>query len=277
MPVFETPRTRRLRTELKEMRKLAEESSIMSFEASPADAPEKYLVTFKGPGLLKGGAIQSLHKVELNLGSEYPRQAPYARFKTPVLHPNISTDGTPCLGMFTWSPNVRLTELVEILWDMIRMANYNPHSAFHHEAWNKFRDELGFPLDPRVLRDRSPRPPPQLEEGEDIFFIGDAREWRPRRTIQQPEALKEEVEDWLKRRDLWYDTEVYTEREWADRQEPYGHDATVTITTEGPLYEIVNDPSPTHERLLSDFSDFLRSLGYWWEPGYAWSIHLYPL
>ena len=278
MPVFETPRTRRLRTELKEMKKLADESSIMTFVADDEDAPEKYVVTFKGPGLDPKGGLKKKHEVEFVLGMDYPRTTPTIRFKTTLKHPNVSGSGGPCLGMFVWSPSVRLTEVVEIIWDMIRMANYNPYSAFESGGWSALRNKHGFPLDDRVLRDRSPRPaPPPEDDDEDIMFIGArGKEWSPRWKYDTNEELKQLIIDWLKERDLWHDTGVYTQEEWLARGEEYGRNSLVTIATEGPFYEILNDPSAYSDKILEEFGNFLKALGLWYEQGYAWTVHLYP-
>jgi hypothetical protein len=101
-----------------------------------------------------------------------------------------------------------------------------------------------------------------------------AKEWSPRWKKRTPEDVKTAVEKWLKERELFRDTRVYTREEWRERGEPYGNGAVATIATEGPLYAIMNygEAPRTLELLIG----FLEKMGLWYELGYAWSIHLYP-
>lgn len=174
-PFFDTPKTRRLRQDLAEMNQLLEESSILSFEAK-GPAPEKYKIHFDGRGLQhKDGnyEIHWGHDIVLDLGSEYPRTLPQIEWKTPIAHPNIS-GGRPCFGTFVMNPRVKLTEVVEILWDMARMSTYNPYGGYgEKDQWQVLRKELDFPVDKRILRDKlqAATPPGEQEEGGDVDLI----------------------------------------------------------------------------------------------------------
>lgn len=131
------------------------QSSILEFEASDNDS--RYRIRFSGRSLSEGAKVVDHQELEIGLGPSYPRNIPSIRFVTPIMHPNISS-GTPCLGGFTMSPMVKLTEIVEILWDMARMSVFNPHSGYGDRArWEELRREIGFPLDDRILRDRAPK------------------------------------------------------------------------------------------------------------------------
>ena len=63
-----------------------------------------------------------------------------------------------CLGGYStnWVPSLGLAELCEMLWDMVRYANYDPKSAYNYAAgrWSETQTQYDFPLDPRNLRDR---------------------------------------------------------------------------------------------------------------------------
>lgn len=143
---FMNPRNRRLEKDFREMKALAEVSPVLEFEAQ-GDPPEKYLLRFHGLGLTEKGPLD-LHEVLVQFGADYPRSMPHIHWQTPILHPNIS-GGTPCFGNFTMNPQVRLVDLVEILWDMTRMAVYNAHT---NESWARLRKQYDFPLDPRTIR-----------------------------------------------------------------------------------------------------------------------------
>lgn len=194
----ESPRIRRLRTDLRALEKLREESSILDFEVSTAthDAPpESYAITFRGRGLWKDDSapdvlVREQHVVHIHLGAAYPRMMPDLAWKSPIFHPNISGSGVVCLGGYGthWVPSLNLDELCNMLWDMIRYKNFDVESPYNREAalWAKTQTRIRFPVDNRPLRDRvagvAPtaqevaRPPitssPVKEPGiPDIFFI----------------------------------------------------------------------------------------------------------
>lgn len=275
-PFKSGPRERRLQRDLGEMLKLRAESTILDFTMK-GDPPESYVLTFAGRGLHPDGGFTELHQVAIQMGAEYPREKPAITWQTLILHPNISGSNV-CMGSFTMSPYVKLTELVEILWDMARMAVYNIHSAYQKEVpWIELMKSVGgFPVDPRILRDRVGRPPAPPGSDEPEIFIMGASE-KPKEG-PSAEAIKANVEFYLARNKLSHDSHVYTQEEWVKRGEKYGNDAQVTIATEGPLYALLNQgdwPGATFE--IERFNGFLAQLGLYWDLGYAWSVHLYPL
>lgn len=182
-PFFDTPWQKRLRKDRLEMAEMRNQSSILEFGAEGNDS--KYRIRFSGRSLSEGAKVVDLQELEIGLGPSYPRNIPSIRFTTQIMHPNISS-GIPCLGGFTMSPMVKLTEIVEILWDMARMSVFNPHSGYGDRArWEVLRREMGFPLDDRVLRDRVPVPPaPQrADKSDDIdLYIMDGHRARRRRS-----------------------------------------------------------------------------------------------
>lgn len=161
----------RLERDLEDMKNLKKESSILDFEVSSHNPaiPEQYLITFHGKTLVshgpKGVAVSDKpQQVRISLEGDYPRRQPSITWLTPILHPNIwGTLGhlTVCLGNFhnQWTPYVRLVDMVEILWDMGRLAILNPYSAGtvggdDHANWAKLRQHFDFPVDRRPLRDK---------------------------------------------------------------------------------------------------------------------------
>jgi hypothetical protein len=127
---------------------------------SQGDPPNQYLVTFQGRGLWRDrGKVRILetHRIEIKLGSSYPRTIPEIRWITPIYHPNISEIGMVCLGGYNthWVPSVQLDELCLMLWDMARYHNYDIRSPYNRDAalWVANQTAILFPTDPRPLRD----------------------------------------------------------------------------------------------------------------------------
>ncbi|MBI4566123.1 MAG: ubiquitin--protein ligase [Planctomycetes bacterium] len=160
--MLDTPRNRRLVADAEAMNALRGSSTILEYIAY-GQPPERYLVTFRGQGLLRRSEteaveIAEVHRVEIRLGIDYPRSRPDIQWLTSIYHPNISAVGAVCLGGYSahWVPSLSLTELVEMLWDMVRMANFDPNSAYNYAAgrWCESQTQFSFPLDRRNLRDR---------------------------------------------------------------------------------------------------------------------------
>lgn len=157
--MHESPRLRRLRSDLAAMQRLCDESSVLRFRVS--GKPEQhYVIEFKGKSLarVRGKiAISERHEVEIKLGSSYPRTMPELRWLTPIYHPNISEIGMVCLGGYGthWVPSLNLDELCGMLWDMARYHNYDVRSPYNRDAalWVASQGTFTFPLDNRPLRD----------------------------------------------------------------------------------------------------------------------------
>lgn len=172
--IFKNPRAMRLDRDLAEIQAMKDESTILDFETK-GNPPEEYLVTFHGKSLIpKNGehfpatqgttkdiGVGNKQQVSIRLTGEYPRRAPEVKWMTPILHPNIWGRGTVCLGNFgsNWTPYIKLADLIEVLWDMERLAILNPHSAGTGASnamkfWKDLDDHFHFPIDKRPLRDK---------------------------------------------------------------------------------------------------------------------------
>jgi ubiquitin-protein ligase len=181
--MYESPQTRRLRSDLAAMERLAAESSIVRFRSFGKPA-NRYLIEFHGRSLAreKGKVTtRDQHEVEVKLGSSYPRTMPELRWLTPIYHPNISEIGLVCLGGYGthWVPSLHLDALCGMLWDMARYHNYDIRSPYNRDAalWAANQTSILFPTDPRPLRDlrvaqgrieQEPKPAPGNDPGRPI-------------------------------------------------------------------------------------------------------------
>src|SRR5262245_15747089 len=158
----ESPRTRRLRSDLKALEQLAADSTI--FEYSPyGSPPDFYILRFRGRGFWKPDPagdilVREEHEVHVRLGASYPRMMPELAWKSPIFHPNISASGVVCLGGYGtyWVPSLSLDELCGMLWDMIRYENFDETSPYNREAaaWAKNQTFFRLPIDDRPLRNK---------------------------------------------------------------------------------------------------------------------------
>lgn len=158
---FKTPMTMRFEREYKDLEALVADSTILEMKAQ-GDPPDHYVFTFNGKSLVPardedGVKIGDRQQVEIRLGTAYPRRMPEVHWQTSIVHPNISSSSV-CLGNFSanWSPNIRLADLVEVLWDMSRLAILNPAHSYDRRAgaWEEMDRKYGFPVDKRPLRNR---------------------------------------------------------------------------------------------------------------------------
>lgn len=93
------------------------------------------------------------------------------------------------------------------------------------------------------------------------------------------EALRKDLDAWLDADGgrLRGDARIYSAEEWADRGEPYGRTSALTLTIDGsPLYMALNHGEPSWD-IMEELDAIANRHGYWWELGYAWSVHFYPL
>lgn len=160
MAAYESPRIRRLRSDLSALESLRAESSVFQFRSAGAP-PQQYLLGFRGKSLARDRGkvvVRDFHEVEIKLGASYPRTMPELRWLTPIYHPNISEIGMVCLGAYGthWVPSLALDELCVMLWDMARYQNYDIRSPYNREAalWAANQTSFKFPIDARPLRDK---------------------------------------------------------------------------------------------------------------------------
>ncbi len=161
VPKFKTPWTIRMAREEAELKELESQSTIFKVVSAQGDPPTHFRFGFRGKTLVpaQGGGVQlgDYQEVDVRTGPEFPRMAPGVYWKTPIVHPNIN-GGSVCFGNFAtaWTPNYRLADLAEVLWDYARLAILNPSHAYGGKSgsWDELRRTFDFPVDRRPLRDK---------------------------------------------------------------------------------------------------------------------------
>jgi hypothetical protein len=91
-----------------------------------------------------------------------------------------------------------------------------------------------------------------------------------------------ELQRWLEARKLTSGLAIYTQWDWKLLEPVYGRgvgigvNAPVTITAEGNalMYALALGDDA---KLVAEFSKFIEERGYFWEGGYSWTAHLYPI
>lgn len=190
--MYESPRIRRLKSDLAALERLKGESTVFRFKTVTGSPPQHYVIGFAGKSLAreKGKVVvREYHEVEVKLGASYPRTMPELRWLTPIYHPNISEIGMICLGAYGthWVPSLMLDELCVMLWDMARYQNYDIRSPYNREAalWTANQTAHKFPMDGRSLRDlrtgapriepaATPKPEPEPHPFEPIIELDDS-------------------------------------------------------------------------------------------------------
>jgi ubiquitin-protein ligase len=134
-----TPRDRRLIADLEAMTRLATvQSQRFAFEADGAP-PEQYSVAISVTGLARGidgvPVLRDEHRFDAYLHRDYPRQAPFLTWRTPIFHPNIlppSRNGGVCIG--SWSPSEGLADLCERIARLVSYESFSLEDVLDHEA-----------------------------------------------------------------------------------------------------------------------------------------------
>ncbi len=141
--VDERARQRTLITDHRKLETLCERMPQISFEANRTFAPDLYKITINFlsftelPPEQQKPTIGETHQLEIILGADYPRRAPFVRWLTPIFHPNIHPqNGAVCLGVLgeRYLPSMGLARLVRMLTEMVQWRNFDASNAFNTTA-----------------------------------------------------------------------------------------------------------------------------------------------
>lgn len=152
-------REKRLENDFKELSQLISESggtlSIVSTQGKPA---HQYIIEYRCKGIerLSGSEpiFRTSHRVEINLGNNYPRNQPEAKFLTPIFHPNVFENLNVCLGNY-WTMAENLCELVIRIGKIIQyskdVTNLKSPANYSAKVWAE-NNQRYFPVDKQTFK-----------------------------------------------------------------------------------------------------------------------------
>ncbi len=91
-----------------------------------------------------------------------------------------------------------------------------------------------------------------------------------------PEHILADVREWIANcgfRDVW----VHSNEEWKARGETMGDNSVLTIACDGGFCSALNQDVCMDKKPFRDLRDLVESHGYFFEMGYHWTLHLYPI
>lgn len=140
-----------------------------------------------------------------------------------------------------------------------------------------------------------------IQEIIDIATPEEEKNLKLARPAEELEALAWEIQRWLSSYNMWQDVSIYyagkrmsTHKETNGKNEfryngdpfieegfnpkdycEYANPAMITMTFEGPFYEVMNGYCPGWTVLEEEFSRLINKHGFYYELGHAWSLSLY--
>jgi hypothetical protein len=137
------------------MQALHSANGLIRVAMTQGDPPELYVMQFLCRGVAAINAddqpvVSENHRATLVLTAEYPRLRPLIRWLTPIYHPNFDDQGGVCLR--EWYPSQSLSELCQVLGELVQYKNYDTTSPLNLEAamW-AIRHRNDLPIDRRNL------------------------------------------------------------------------------------------------------------------------------
>ncbi len=127
---------RRLKSDYEKIKETFWNSPYVKVEVLEGNPPYKYLITYNIKGLIPGSTgpvVKEVHKLEIYLTNNYPRENPICTMKTPHFHPNIfNSDNKICLGK--WAAGEGLVDVIIRIGRMIQYQEYNLDSPANNTA-----------------------------------------------------------------------------------------------------------------------------------------------
>lgn len=149
-------RARRLVADEAEMRSTFSDGRLVRIVSAEGSPPERYVLDIAVRSFVSGSESTpptpgELHRVEIQLTTDYPRVGPRCRMLTPIFHPNIDASAI-CIGDH-WAAGERLSDLTIRIAEMLAFQAYNIRSPLNAVAamWADLNPQA-LPTDSRDLR-----------------------------------------------------------------------------------------------------------------------------
>jgi len=118
----------------------------ITVEPMSGNPPERYRITYKIKGLrldpaLNRPAITNIHRAEIYLHNDYPREKPKCVMLTEIFHPNFGP--YICIGDH-WAAGETLADVIVQIGQMIQYQSYNPKSPLNGVAamWAQQNEQM---------------------------------------------------------------------------------------------------------------------------------------
>jgi len=128
-------RLRRLKNEHARLTRLFSDHERIRIVGAIGDPPERYIIEYRLKGLVEdrdGIHEQTVHRAQITLGPNYPKERPRCEMLTPVFHPNI--DHLAICTEDIGSAGQTLEETVIFIGEMIAYQAYNVQSPRNGDA-----------------------------------------------------------------------------------------------------------------------------------------------
>ncbi|WP_017718130.1 ubiquitin-conjugating enzyme E2 [Kamptonema formosum] len=173
-------REKRLENEFKALSELvANSGGTLAIVSKSGNPPYQYVIEYRCRGIerLQGNepVFRDTHRVEITLGSNYPKEKPAVKFQTPIFHPNVWEDRNVCIGSY-WIMAETLPELVLRIGKLIQYADdiTNLDSPANSAAKTWAASNRGrFPVDTQTFKSQIlwDDTPPSSGGGVNISFL----------------------------------------------------------------------------------------------------------
>ncbi len=130
----------------------------LKLKSKKGDPPYEYVIEYQCKGLEKVEGNKPIfsnqHKLNITLGKNYPKEAPEAKFLTPIFHPNVYQNNRVCLGNYQ-ALQETLVELIIRIGKMIQyytdVTNFNSPANTDAKNW-AVQNQNRFPLDNKTFK-----------------------------------------------------------------------------------------------------------------------------
>ncbi|MFB2876468.1 ubiquitin-conjugating enzyme E2 [Floridanema aerugineum] len=152
-------REKRLQNDFQALSEMVSNSGgTLAIVSKNGNPPYQYVIEYRCRGIerLQGNepVFRDTHRVEISLGSNYPKEQPDAKFLTSIFHPNVYQNLNICLGS-QWTMAETLPELIIRIGKIIQYAtditNLNSPANAVAKTWAA-SNMRRFPVDTQTFK-----------------------------------------------------------------------------------------------------------------------------